>query len=148
MRLKSVLCGLLLLTFVTTARAADILNVADVEKIGGMSGVQMVPKDPAKGAGGELNFATAANKLVLMVMIQPTSTFDFWKKQYGASGEPIANLGAEAFRTKPGASISYVVFRKGDKGVWIQSMGWKAGGAQNFSAAQLMALAKIAAERL
>jgi len=40
------------------------------------------------------------------------------------------------------------VFRKGDKGVWIQSMGWKAGGAQNFSAAQLMALAKIAAERL
>jgi len=69
MLLRSVLCGLLLPTFLTAAHAADILNVADVEKIGGMSGLQMVPKDPAKGAGGELNFAAATNKLVLMVMI-------------------------------------------------------------------------------
>jgi hypothetical protein len=32
--------------------------------------------------------------------------------------------------------------------VWIQSMGWKASGAPNFTAAQLTALAKIAASRL
>ncbi len=83
-----------------------------------------------------------------MVMIRPAATYEFWKNQYGAKGAPIANLGEEAFRTKPGEFISYVVFRKGDKGVWFQSMGWKAGGAQNFSAARLIELAKIAASRL
>jgi hypothetical protein len=81
MRLNAVLCGLLLLASITATRAADLLSTADVEKVGAMSGLQAVAKDPAKGAGGELNFADGAKKLVLMVMIQPASTYDFWKKQ-------------------------------------------------------------------
>jgi hypothetical protein len=130
------------------AFAADILTAADVEKAGGLRGLQSVPKDQAKGAGGELNFADASGKLVAMVMIQPLSTYEFWKKQYGKNAEPLAQVGEEAFRTKPKEFITWVIFRKGNTGVWIQSMGYKAGGAQNFSAAQLTELAKLAASRM
>ncbi len=130
------------------APASDLLKVAEVEQAGGLAGVHAVPKNPTTGAGGELNFAGADNKLVLMVMVQPTSTFEFWKKQYGAKGEPVAGLGAEAFRSKTGDFIGYIVFRKGDTGVWIQSMGWKKGGAANFTAPQLEELARLAATRL
>ena len=130
------------------ALAADILTTADVEKAGGLRGLQTVPKDPAKGAGGELNFADAGGKLVAMVMIQPLSTYEFWKKQYAKNGEPVAQVGEEAFRTKPKEFISYVIFRKGNTGVWIQSMGFKSTGAANFTSAQLTELAKLAASRM
>ncbi len=48
MRLIAALCGLLLLASVAAAPAADILNIGDVENVGGMSGLQMVLKDPAR----------------------------------------------------------------------------------------------------
>ncbi len=127
---------------------ADILTAADVEKVSGLTGVHTVPKNQATGAGGELNFAGADNKLVLMVMVQPQSTFDFWKKQYGAKGDPVAKLGSEAFRSKAGEFISYVVFLKGGTGVWVQSMGWKKGGGANFTAQQLEELARLAEPRV
>ncbi len=127
---------------------ADVLTVAEVEKISGLTGLHTVPKNQAMGAGGELNIAGADNKLVLMVMVQPQSTFEFWKKQYGAKGEPVAKLGSEAFRSKPGEFISYVVFLKGGTGVWVQSMGWKKGGGANFNAQQLEELAKLAEPRV
>lgn len=57
-------------------------------------------------------------------------------------------IGSEGFRSKPKASISYVVFKKGNTGVWVQSMGWKKSGAPNLSDAQLTELAKLAASRL
>ncbi len=144
MPLLTVLTGLLLMT--TTA--TPLLTVADVEQASGLAPLHTTPKNQASGAGGELNFATADNKLVLMVMIQPTSTFDFWRKQYGAKGEKVAGIGSEAFRSKSGEFIGYIAFLKGQTGVWLQSMGWKPGGGVNFSAAQLEKLAKLAASRL
>ena len=134
--------------FLMGSAMADVLTAAEVEKISGLSGVHTVPKNQATGAGGELNFAGADNKLVLMVMVQPQSTFEFWKKQYGAKGEPVGKLGTEAFRSKPGEFISYVVFLKGGTGVWVQSMGWKKGGGANFTAQQLEELARLAEPRL
>ncbi|MEY2952520.1 MAG: hypothetical protein RLZZ401_607 [Pseudomonadota bacterium] len=127
---------------------ADVLSAQEVEKIGGLTGVHTVPKNQATGAGGELNFAGADNKLVLMVMVQPQSTFDFWKKQYGAKGEPIGKLGAEAFRSRTGEFIGYVVFLKGGTGVWVQSMGWKKGGGANFTPQQLEQLARLIEPRV
>lgn len=138
----------LLTLAVPRARAADILTVADIEKAASLSGVRTVPKDYGKGAGGELNFAGSDGKLVAMVMIQSGSMYANWKQRFGASAEPLSGLGDEAFRTKPGAMINYVVFRKGSHSIWIQSMGNKPNGAQTFSAAQLTDLAKLAAGRL
>jgi hypothetical protein len=125
---------------------ADLITAKDVEKVNALQ-VHAVPKNQATGAGGELNFADEKDKLALMVMIQPKSMFDFWKKQYGTQGEPVKDLGTEAFRSKTGDFISYVVFLKGDTGVWIQSMGWTKEGKARFTAAQLEALAKVAASR-
>jgi hypothetical protein len=34
----------------------DYLTAADIEKVSGMTGVKLIPKDPSKGAGGNLNF--------------------------------------------------------------------------------------------
>jgi hypothetical protein len=65
----SALVALLTVLAMPAAMAADILSVPDFGKAGGLHGLQSVPKDPAKGAGGELNFADASNKLVAMVMI-------------------------------------------------------------------------------
>lgn len=139
--------AILLATLPVAGFAADILTVADIEKAGGLSGVKMVPKDPSKGAGGEHNFAGSDGKLVAMVMIQPASMYGTWKQRFGSNGEAVAGLGDEAFRTKPGALINYVVFRKGTNAVWVQSMGYR-GAAQTFSAAQLTGLAKLAAGRM
>jgi hypothetical protein len=147
MRIASVLVALLLMV-APAAWAADILTTADLEKAGGLRGLQTVAKNPAKGAGGELNFADPAGKLVAMVMIQPLSTYEFWKKQYGKNADLVAQVGDEAFCTKPKEFISWVIFRKGNTGVWIQSMGFKAGGAANYTSAQLTELAKIAASRM
>ena len=144
MPLFTALTALLLMT--TTA--SPILTVADVEQVSGLAPLHTTPKNQATGAGGELNFADAENKLVLMVMIQPTSTFDFWRKQYGAKAEKVAGIGSEAFRSKTGEFISYIAFLKGQTGVWLQTMGWKKNGGANFTAAQLETLAKLAASRL
>ena len=37
------------------APGAQYLTVQDVEKITGLRGVKLVPRDPSKGAGGEFN---------------------------------------------------------------------------------------------
>ena len=140
-------CACLLLALSTIAAAADLLTVADVEKVSGLTGLQLVPKNQATGAGGDLNFAGPDKKLVAIVMIS-TSMWDFWKKQYSAAGEPVAGVGTEAFRTKPGAIISYVVVHKGNTAVWVQSMGWKKDGSATLTSAQLTDLAKLAAARL
>jgi len=36
---------------------SDYLNIADVEKVSGVQGVQLVDYDPSIGAGGDINFA-------------------------------------------------------------------------------------------
>ncbi len=137
-----------LMSFSANSLAADILTVADIEKVIGMSGVHATPKNQAKGAGGELNFENAENKLVTIVMIQDAAMFDFWKKQYGTLADPVPNLGSEAFLTKPKSAIAYVFFKKANKAIWIQSMGWNKKGGNNVSDAQLLELAKLAVSRL
>ena len=127
--------------------AADILTTADIQKVSGLTGITTTAKNAITGAAGDLNFAGADGKLVAIVMIS-TSMFDTWQKKYGGFGEPVPELGADAFRTKPKAMINYVVFRKGGTAVWIQSMGYKKDGSQTLDAKQLTDLAKIAASRM
>ena len=151
MRAPSLVVCILLAAFtaasITAAPPADLLTAADVEKASGLTELRKVPKDQSKGAGGDLNFAGKDGKLVAIVMIS-TSMFDFWKKQYAKSCEPVSGVWAEAFRTKAGAFPSYLIFRKGSTGVWIQSMGWKKDGSSTLSPAQLADLARVAASRL
>lgn len=148
MRSTSLLLSMVLMSFSLHSLAADMLTVADLEKITGMSGVHATPKNQAKGAGGELNFENAENKLVTIVMIQDAAMFDFWKKQYGTLADPVPSLGSEAFITKPKSAIAYIFFKKANKAIWIQSMGWNKKGGNNISDAQLLEMAKLAVSRL
>ncbi|MBV8520158.1 MAG: hypothetical protein JO197_22380 [Acidobacteria bacterium] len=127
--------------------ATDLVTAADIEKATGLTGVHKVAKDPAKGAGGELNFAGKDEKLVAIVMISP-SMFDFWKKKYAPKCESVSGIGDEAYRTKRSATTQYLFFRKGANAVWIQSMGWTKDYAPVPDAAQLTTLAKVAASRM
>lgn len=130
------------------AHAADVLTVDDLQKISHLQSLKLIPKDPAKGAGGDLNFADGDNKLVAIIMVQDVSMYDFWEKQFGKNANSIPDLGDKGFQTKPGAFISYIVFKKGKQAVWIQSMGWGKDGHPNFNNDQLCELAKLAASRL
>lgn len=79
MRIQAFVISILLLMFSALSFAADVLTVADVEKATGLTGIKTVAKNPMKGAGGELNFATADDKVVITFFVQPESMYAFWK---------------------------------------------------------------------
>jgi hypothetical protein len=49
------------------------LTIADVEKVTGLKGVQLVAPGAVTGAGAGLNFATADKHMVLMVNFGPAA---------------------------------------------------------------------------
>jgi hypothetical protein len=94
------------------------LTVADVEKVSGLSGVKLVPADPAKGAGGDLNFAGPEGKLLLMVRFSTASLYDSLKT--GSTFHAlVSGVGDEAFDAPPG-QVQYVLYvKQGAKAVSI-----------------------------
>ncbi len=137
-----------LLILMPRAQAADILTVADIQKVSGLSDIKTVEKNSVNGASGELNFAHKDGRLVCIVMIHSSSAFEAWKEKYGNNTDDMPDVGEAGFRTRPKATVNYVVFKKGDKTVWIQSMGWNVHFMQNFTADELEKLAKVAAGRM
>lgn len=147
MRIQAAVISILLSMFSALGFAADVLTAADVEKATGLTGIKVVAKNPMKGAGGELNFATADDKMVVTIFVQPESMYAFWKKQY--SGTAVAGLGDEAFSMGAKGSPPSVIFRKGKTGVWVQSLMHKSdNGWFMLKPDQAMALAKIAVSRM
>jgi hypothetical protein len=125
--------------------ASDLLTVTDVEKVSGLSGLHAVPKNPGKGAGGDLNFAGSDDKLVVMVTVQKAAAYQSAKKAF--FHEAVPGVGDEAF-LGPNVPQPYMInFRKGDASVAISSFFDKAGKAR-LTAAQLTKLAQLAASRL
>jgi len=97
------------------ASGAQYLTVQDVEKITGLQGVKLVPRDPSKGAGGDLNFANKDGKLVLMVqrMLSSDALYSQTKNMKGAFKEDIQGVGDAAFIGPPGNYPYFVSFKKG-----------------------------------
>ena len=73
-----------------------------------------------KAGGGELNFATADDKMAMTVFVPPEFMYALWEKQY--PGIAIAGLGGEAFSMGAWGSPPSFVFCKGRTGVWFQSL--------------------------
>ena len=105
------------MTFCQTKAAsrAQYLTVQDIEKITGMQGVKLVPPDPSKGAGGDLNFANKDGKLILMVNRNLFSDMLYTqtKNMKGSVKEDIQGLGDAAFIGPPGNYPYFVAFKKG-----------------------------------
>ena len=100
--------------------AAKYLTPADVEKVAGIAGVKVVAKDPAKGAGGDINFADGKG-LILMVNIGSAKWFANMKTSRNYR-EAVAGIGDEAFdgpSTEIMATLYQLGFRKSDDAVLL-----------------------------
>lgn len=119
--MKKLSTGIAMLVLVILSCGASVaddshgkyLTSADVEKISGMKGIKTVPRDPSKGAGGDLNFADADGKLVIMVNFSGNSIYEKSKQQKGIFKSDVKGVGEEAF-SGPSTGPEYLlVFRKG-----------------------------------
>jgi hypothetical protein len=97
------------------ASGAQYLTVQDVEKITGLHGIKLVPANPSKGAGGDLNFANKDGELILMVqrMLYSDALYSQTKKMKGTVKADIEGVGDGAFTGPAGGLQYFVSFRKG-----------------------------------
>ncbi len=97
------------------ASRAQYLTVQDVEKITGLQGVKLVPPDPSKGAGGDLNFANKDGKLILMVNRSLSSDMFYsqTKNMKDTVKADVTGLGDAAFIGPAGMLQYFVSFKKG-----------------------------------
>jgi hypothetical protein len=109
------LSALMVFSQTKAASGASYLTVQDVEKITGLHGVKIVPPNPSKGAGGDLNFAKQDGTLILMVNRSLTSDMFYsqTKNMKDTVKEDIQGVGDAAFIGPPGDFPYFVAFKKG-----------------------------------
>jgi len=146
---------LALLVAPLAAQAPDPrLTVADVEKVSGLTGIQLVAPGSVTGAGSGLNFATADKHMVLMVNFGPAALYQRAKQQKTYAGVPmplfhadVPGIGDEAFDSPPGP-LQYVLYvRKGANAASFTAYFVSAKKA-TLTMDQLKAVAKIAVSRM
>ncbi len=130
------------------AGAGSLLTIADVEKVSGKTGLKLVPRDPTKGAGGDLNFATADDKMLAMLVVADMSIFTQWKGHTTYNAGAIPGVGDEAYKGPGGPTQYLVFFRKGEKVASVSSFMDMATAKPYLSMDQLTVLAKLVASRL
>lgn len=129
---------------------ADLLTAADVIKVSGLTGAKLIPKNPKIGAGGDLNFATSENKMILMVQVVNKRDFVGYQK-YDVKVTAIKGLGDQAMQ---GATSTYtppnqVVFTKGDTCIALTVFGDPKNIGKNIlTIEQTIQLAKIIDSRM
>ncbi len=134
-----------------TVDPAGLLTPADVEAVSGLSDLTVVAYDPAVGAGGDVNIATADGQLVAMLVVEGPETWDAWLTDGNTVSEPVMPpVGDESF-IGPNPDITpdiYIFgFRKGDVAVVIDTY-FDTNGEVILSIDQLRELAEIVAGRL
>ena len=156
---KIVLIGLTLVALLGMAALSaaqgglydKLLTIADVQSVGKMTGLKLIPYDPSKGAGGDLNFARADGNMALLVQFQ-TMDAKRWEKNKAAQKNyirgPVAGLGDEAFDGPPGNFPYALTIRKGNRVIALSSFLDTNTGKFIFSMEQLTALAKIILGRI
>jgi hypothetical protein len=145
-------CACFLVAVLLSGQAGqeELITVKDVEDVTGMQGIQLVPRNPQIGAGGDLNFALADGTLLLTVGIQDAPMYDEWKAQEGFFHAAVPDLGDEAFEGPTFGEHRYVlIFRKGAKAIALSSFfNMQARGEPFLSQDQLREIARIAISRL
>src|SRR5438552_15337428 len=105
---------------VLAQRSDPRLTVADVERVSGMKGIQLVAAGFVPGAGPGVNFAGPDKHMVLMVNFGTEALYRRAKAQTAVGGMPmplfhadVPGVGDEAFDSPPGP-VQYVLYvRKG-----------------------------------
>ncbi len=127
----------------------NLLTASDIEKISGLKGVKFVARNPKIGAGGDLNFSTNGDKLIVMIQIVDQSNYEGYKKYYFKSA--VSGLGQDAMRgaTLAGLPDNQVAFKKGNKCIALTSfMNMESMKSNMLSPEQMIALAKIIDSRI
>jgi hypothetical protein len=100
----------------SSSDASDLLTIADVEKVSGLTGVKTVENQSMPGAGGDINFVNADGNLILIASFYDGANFDALKSTPNYR-EPLSGLGDAAF-VGPSkditATLYEVGFKKGD----------------------------------
>lgn len=117
----------------------------------GLSGVKLIPPDPRKGAGGDLNFALPDGKQILLVTFLDTKNYEQSKAVKGVYGGQVQGVGDDAFIGKVMGFESILYFRKGPRGVALSSFidtgsGWP--GKPYLNQQQLRQLAAMMLSRM
>ena len=169
-RMNRLFGAILLLTLTSPAAASaqppgadPRLTIADVEKVSGLKGIQLVPRMSQPGAGGNLNFVDASKHLVLMVNVGTADLYRHAREQkelkVGNTVIPmtlyhadVTGLGDEAFDSPPG-SLQYVLYiRKGNQAVSMSTYFRSGGNPRSptsvLTMEQLKQLAAIVVSRL
>jgi hypothetical protein len=137
------------------AQAADPrLTVADVEKVTGLKGLQLVAPGSVPGAGAGLNFATTDKKMILMVNFGPAALYSRAKAQKESHGVPmplfhgdVPGVGDEAFDSPPGP-LQYVLYvRKGGNAASFTAY-FVPPNKATLTMEQLKQIAKVVASRM
>jgi hypothetical protein len=92
------------------------LTAADIEKVTGLTGVKEVPRNPQKGAGGNLNFADGDGNLILIASFLTAGDFKAYKSEEDMVKETVEGVGEEAFFGPGSSDPPYLLLiRKGDR---------------------------------
>lgn len=128
-----------------------LLTPADVEAVSGLTGLKVVSYNPAVGAGGDVNIATADGQLVAMLVVEGPETWDAWLTDgYTVAESVTPPVGDEAFiGPNPDTSPTIYIFgfRKGDVAVVLDTY-FDANGETVLSVEQLRQLAEGVEGRL
>jgi hypothetical protein len=129
----------------------ELLTPADLEAVSGLAGLEVVPYNPAIGAGGDVNIATAGGQLVAMLVVEGPETWDAWLTDGYTVSEPVTPpVGDESF-IGPNPDVSAAVyifgFLKGDTAIVLDTY-FDTNGETILSVEQLRALAEVIEGRL
>lgn len=126
-----------------SACAADVLTVAQVEKVTGLSGLKTKPSKYDKGG---TSFVTAGDDLAVAVKNQSAAVYEVWKSHPSFEDQKtLAGVGDDAIVSGRGR---YVCFKKAGKGICITGMYDMPGKPALVNDAQLVELARVAAAGL
>jgi hypothetical protein len=89
---------------------AKFITVADIERVTGLKGVNVIPKGP--GSDDDLTFASQDGKVILAVTFLPASAFTSAKSSKDGMKSPLSGVGEEAFVGPTSGPLYILVFRK------------------------------------
>ena len=134
----------------SSSDASDLLTIADVEKVSGLTGIKTVERASVAGAGGDVNFVTAEGKLVLIATSYDGAGFDALKDTPNYR-EPLSGLGDAAF-VGPAKDIVETLYevgvKKGDHGALLVTFFKSPSKETMLTMGQLKELAGIVESRL
>lgn len=143
MEFRPVWIACALMVAAQAAAGAEVLTVAQVETVTGLSGLSV---KPAKYDKGGINFVTASGDMVVSLKNQAASVYEVWKSQPSLSDQvPVPGLGDDGLYSKTGR---YVCFKKADRGICVTGMVAMPDQKPLISDAQLEKLARVAASHL